>query len=63
MPVRETIAASGRSRISDGFISPLDLVTIGLLGAEEAQELRELQTPGAQEHRDRELAREPGYVN
>ena len=34
-------------RISDGFISPLDLVEIGLHTAEEAQELHELETTGA----------------
>jgi hypothetical protein len=30
---------AGGFRISDGFISPLDLVSIGLLSAEEAKEL------------------------
>jgi len=37
---------AGGFRISDGFISPLDLVGIGLLTAEEAKELHELETAG-----------------
>ena len=32
---------------SDGFISPLDLVEIGLVSAEEARELHELETAAA----------------
>ena len=43
MPLRDAIArARGGFRISDGFISPLDLVEIGLLSAEEAAELHAL---------------------
>jgi hypothetical protein len=34
-------------RLSDGFISPLDLVAIGLLGAEEAEELHAMETAAA----------------
>jgi len=34
-------------RISDGFISPLDLVALGLVSAEEARELHELETASA----------------
>jgi uncharacterized membrane protein len=37
--LRDAIAKVGGFRISDGFISPLDLVGIGLLTAEEAKEL------------------------
>jgi hypothetical protein len=37
----------GGFRISDGFISPLDLVAIGRVTAEEAKELDELETAGA----------------
>jgi len=33
---------AGGFRISDGFISPLDLVGIGLMTAEEAQEHHEM---------------------
>jgi uncharacterized membrane protein len=36
IPLRDAIGRAGGFRISDGFISPLDLVEIGLLTAEEA---------------------------
>ena len=39
VPLRDAIARAGGFRVSDGFISPLDLVAIGLLSAEEAKEL------------------------
>jgi uncharacterized membrane protein len=39
VPLRDAIARAGGFRISDGFISPLDLVAIGLVSAEEAEEL------------------------
>jgi len=38
VPLRDAIARAGGFRISDGFISPFDLVEIGLLTAEEAKE-------------------------
>ncbi len=38
VPLRDAIARAGGFRISDAFISPLDLVEIGLLDAEEAEE-------------------------
>jgi uncharacterized membrane protein len=44
VPLRDAIARAGGRRISDGFISPLDLVAIGLVSAEEARELHELET-------------------
>jgi uncharacterized membrane protein len=47
VPLRDAILRAGGFRISDGFISPLDLVGIGLLSAEEAKELHELETAGA----------------
>jgi hypothetical protein len=34
-------------RLSDGFISPLDLVGIGLMEAAEAKELHAMETAGA----------------
>jgi uncharacterized membrane protein len=37
VPLRDAIARAGGSRISDGFISPLDLVEIGLVSSEEAR--------------------------
>jgi len=47
VPLRDAIARAGGFRISDGFISPLDLVAIGLASAEEAKELHELETANA----------------
>jgi uncharacterized membrane protein len=47
VPLRDAVVRAGGFRISDGFISPLDLVGIGLLSAEEAKELHELETAGA----------------
>ena len=38
VPLRDSIARAGGFRISDGFISPVDLIEIGLLSAEEANE-------------------------
>jgi uncharacterized membrane protein len=37
--LRDAIAKVGGFRLADGFISPLDLVQIGLVSAEEAKEL------------------------
>jgi uncharacterized membrane protein len=39
VPLRDAVARAGGFRISDGFISPLDLVEIGLVTAEEAEAL------------------------
>jgi uncharacterized membrane protein len=39
VPLRDAIARAGGFRLADGFISPLDLVQIGLLEADEAAEL------------------------
>jgi uncharacterized membrane protein len=47
VPLRDAIARAGGFRLSDGFISPLDLVEIGLVSAEEAKELHELETARA----------------
>ena len=44
VPLRDAIARAGGFRLSDGFISPLDLVEIGLLSSEEAQELHAIET-------------------
>jgi uncharacterized membrane protein len=41
VPLRNAIASAGGFRIADGFISPLDLVAIGLVKAEEAKEMHE----------------------
>jgi uncharacterized membrane protein len=44
VPLRDAIARAGGFRINDGFISPLDLVDIGMATAAEAQELHDLET-------------------
>jgi hypothetical protein len=44
VPLRDAIARAGGFRISDGFISPLDLVAIGLMSAEEAKQLHDMET-------------------
>jgi uncharacterized membrane protein len=45
VPLRDAVARAGGFRISDGFISPLDLVEIGLATAEEAKELHAVEHP------------------
>jgi uncharacterized membrane protein len=47
VPLRDAIARAGGFRLGDGFISPLDLVQIGLMSAEEAKELHDLETSAA----------------
>ena len=47
VPLRDAIARAGGFRLSDGFISPLDLVEIGLMEAEEAKELHAMETATA----------------
>jgi uncharacterized membrane protein len=46
VPLRDAVFRAGGYRISDGFISPLDLVGIGLLSADEAKVLHERETAG-----------------
>jgi uncharacterized membrane protein len=43
VPLRDAVVKAGGYRLSDGFISPLDLVAIGLVTAEEARQLHELE--------------------
>jgi len=43
VPLRDAIARAGGFRLAEGFISPLDLVAIGMLSAEEAEELHAQQ--------------------
>ena len=45
--LRDAVMRAGGFRISDGFISPLDLIEIGLISAEEAAEMHALETSGA----------------
>ena len=47
VPLRDAIARAGGFRLSDGFISPLDLVALGLIEAEEAKELHAMETAAA----------------
>jgi uncharacterized membrane protein len=47
VPLRDAIARAGGFRISDGFISPLDLVAIGLMTNEEAAEIQALERSGS----------------
>src|SRR5271170_6283999 len=47
VPLRDAVIRAGGFRISDAFISPLDLVGIGLASAEDAQQLHELETASA----------------
>ena len=47
VPLRDAIVRAGGFRLSDGFISPLDLVAIGLMTAEEAKELHAMETASA----------------
>ncbi len=47
VPLRDAVLRAGGFRIGDGFISPLDLVDIGLVTAEEAEQLHAQETAGA----------------
>jgi uncharacterized membrane protein len=44
VPLRDAVVRAGGYRISDAFISPLDLVEIGLVSSEEADQLDALET-------------------
>ena len=46
VPLHDAVVCAGGFRISDGFISPLDLVEIGLLSSDEAK-LHDLETAKA----------------
>ena len=47
VPLRDAIARAGGFRLGDGFISPLDLVEVGLMSAAEAKDLHEMETAAA----------------
>lgn len=47
VPLRDAVLRAGGFRISDGFISPLDLVELGMLEAAEAQRLHDLEAKAA----------------
>jgi len=44
IPVRDAVVRAGGFRVADGFISPLDLVAVGLIAAEEAEALAAAET-------------------
>src|SRR4051795_9302814 len=44
VPLRDAIARAGGFRLGDGFISPLDLIAIGLVSSEEAAALHAAET-------------------
>jgi uncharacterized membrane protein len=44
VPLRDAIARTGGFRLADAFISPLDLIEIGLVTREEAEQLHEIET-------------------
>ena len=46
VPLRDAVVRAGGFRLADGFISPLDLVEIGLVTAEEAEQLHAQETAG-----------------
>jgi uncharacterized membrane protein len=43
VPLRDAIARAGGFRLSDGFISPLDLIEIGLVSAEDAEKIHAME--------------------
>lgn len=47
VPIRDAVARAGGFRISDGFISPLDLVEVGLASAQEADSLLAFDAPAS----------------
>ncbi|MFL5876267.1 MAG: hypothetical protein ACJ76T_10335 [Solirubrobacteraceae bacterium] len=47
VPLRDAVMRAGGFRLADGFISPLDLVEIGLVTAEEAEQLHAHETAAA----------------
>jgi len=47
VPLRDAVVRAGGFRVADGFISPVDLVAIGMYTAEEAEQLHVMETAGA----------------
>src|SRR3954451_20721821 len=45
--LRDAVARAGGYRVSDGFISPLDLIGIGLVTAEEAADMHRVEAASA----------------
>jgi uncharacterized membrane protein len=44
VPLRDAIARAGGYRVDDAFISPYDLVAIGMMSADEARQLQTMDT-------------------
>jgi uncharacterized membrane protein len=44
IPVRDAVVRAGGFRVADGFVSPLDLIAVGLVAAEEAEALVATET-------------------
>jgi len=47
VPLRDAVARAGGFRVADAFVSPFDLVAVGLLAAEDAKELHALEAGAA----------------
>lgn len=47
VPLRDAMVRAGGFPIADGFISPLDLVDVGLVSSEEAEKLHAVETGAA----------------
>jgi uncharacterized membrane protein len=47
VPLRDAVMRAGGFRINDAFISPLDLVAVGLLAADEAEQHHAMETKNA----------------
>ncbi|GGJ81714.1 hypothetical protein GCM10010123_09380 [Pilimelia anulata] len=47
VPLRDAIARAGGWRVDDAFVSPVDLVEVGLLSADDAARLNRFETAGA----------------
>lgn len=50
VPLRDAVFRAGGFRLGDSWISPLDLVEIGLVTAEEAKEMHDLETSRTVSH-------------
>ena len=44
IPLRDAVLAAGGVRLADGFVSPLDLIAVGLVTEQEAADLNDLET-------------------
>jgi hypothetical protein len=44
VPLCDAVARAGGYRIGDGFVSPLDLLAVGLVSAQEAEELEAIES-------------------